>query len=75
MKIHYSKDANAIYIKLKNAEVFETDSITENLILDYDKSGKVIGIEILSADINADLNELVVQTFNQIKIENNQQTV
>lgn len=53
MKVTYDKDADAAYIYLKDkiekGEVKKTISLKENIILDYDKNKKLIGIEILSA--------------------------
>jgi len=53
MKMSYDKEIDAAYIYLKDkilaGEVAETVSLAENINLDYDKSKKLIGIEILSA--------------------------
>ena len=47
MKIRYDQDADAMYVKLKEGEISETKEIDDNTILDYDKSGNVIGVELL----------------------------
>jgi len=47
MKITYDNEADALYIKLKESEVHKTKEVDENTILDYDKNGDLIGIEIL----------------------------
>ncbi|HZX19513.1 MAG TPA: DUF2283 domain-containing protein [archaeon] len=49
MKVSYDKQANALYIKFSNAKYFESDEIKEGMVLDKDKNGKVIGLEILDA--------------------------
>ena len=53
MKATYDKEADAAYIYLKEnigkGEIKSTISMNENIILDFDKDKKLIGIEILSA--------------------------
>ena len=49
MKMNYDPEANALYIKLKNAKIEESDEISEGLIVDYDIENKPVGIEILDA--------------------------
>ena len=47
MKITYDKDADAMYIKLKDDEIVNTKEIDRNTIIDLNKKGEIIGIEIL----------------------------
>lgn len=48
MRVEYDSQANALYIYLQeNRRVAQTREIEDGLIVDLDKSGKVIGIEIL----------------------------
>lgn len=49
MKIEYDKDTDALYIRLQEKDVDRTLEIEEGLNLDLDKSGKMIGIEVLDA--------------------------
>ncbi|MBS3151072.1 DUF2283 domain-containing protein [Candidatus Woesearchaeota archaeon] len=53
MKLEYDKEADAayIYIKypIKEGEAEKTIELNEDLIVDFDKDGKLIGIEILNA--------------------------
>lgn len=53
MKATYDKDADAAYIYVKDTvakgEIKNTISLNENIILDFDKQQKLVGIEILSA--------------------------
>lgn len=45
VEISYDEEAGAVYIKLLNREVKET--VSKTVLLDLDKDGKIIGIEIL----------------------------
>ncbi len=49
MKFHYDKSADALYIRLNSKRYVESDEVSPGLILDYDKSGNIIGIEVLEA--------------------------
>ncbi|MBI2655201.1 DUF2283 domain-containing protein [Candidatus Woesearchaeota archaeon] len=47
MKIKYDSDADAMYLTLKRDKAASTKEIDENTILDFDKNGEVIRVEIL----------------------------
>ena len=47
MKIKYDPDADAMYLTLRKDKVASTKEIDENTIIDFNKSGQVIGVEIL----------------------------
>lgn len=49
MKIQYDNVADAMYIYLKKGKVAKTAKMAGRLLVDLDRSGKVIGIEILNA--------------------------
>ena len=49
MKIKYDKKADAVYIRFNDQKYFESDEVKEGVIFDYDKKGRIIGIEVLDA--------------------------
>ncbi len=49
MVIRYNKEVDAIYIRFSEAKVAESDEEKPGIVLDYDESGNIIGIEILNA--------------------------
>lgn len=49
MKITYDKFANAAYIYISNKKFGRTIPVTDTIILDLDKKGGLIGVEILEA--------------------------
>ena len=53
MKFEYDKSVDAAYIYLEDSiadgEVDKTIELNNNIILDFDKEGKLLGVEILSA--------------------------
>ena len=51
MKISIDKEADAIYISLTDARVSESEEVAPGVIVDYDKKGEVVAIEILKRTI------------------------
>lgn len=69
MRMHYSRDADAIYIRLKENDIYNTDEVTEDIVMDFDDKGNVIGIEILSVSEKVDVRELIVQSFDKVMVD------
>lgn len=59
MKIEYSKDVDALYIKLREAKISDSMDIEEGVTIDVDEKGHIIGIEILDASEKIGFSELV----------------
>ena len=49
MKIEYDNEIDALYIRLQEKFVDHTLEIEEGLNIDFDESGKMIGLEVLDA--------------------------
>ena len=49
MDISYDKEADAVYIKLKNGAFAKNKKINDFTILDLDKENNVLGLELLEA--------------------------
>jgi len=49
MKINYDKNADAVYIRLGQGKVVKTIKMTNRLIVDIDRAGRILGLEILDA--------------------------
>lgn len=62
MKIRYSHEADALYIRFKNTKIENTDELTEDIIVDYDKDGNIVGIEVLDASQYVDIKNINVST-------------
>lgn len=52
MRVNYDKKSDAFYIRFSEEPCFESDEIKEGFVVDYDKKGKVVGLEILDASEN-----------------------
>ena len=53
MRFEYDKESDAAYIYLEDSiedgEAEKTIELNDNIIVDFDKNGKLLGIEILDA--------------------------
>ena len=49
MKFHYDKKTDSVYIRLSDSAYSESDEVSAGIILDHDKVGRLIGIEVLNA--------------------------
>ena len=49
MKVIYDKDTDTLSIILRAGKVAESDEARPGLILDYDKSGRLLSLELLDA--------------------------
>ncbi len=70
MKIKYYKDTDTLYIDLSSKTSVRSDEIAEGIVIDYDKDGNLVGIDIDNATKKMDLSELVLSKipFNTQKI-------
>jgi len=66
-KVSYDKDANACYISIKKDKVEISESVKPRLIVDKNKSGEIVWLEILSANKHMSLIEKLL--LSQEKIE------
>ena len=51
MKVTYDPEVDVLRILLSNAPIEESDEDKPGVILDYDKDGNIVGLEILDASI------------------------
>ncbi|MBE0512494.1 DUF2283 domain-containing protein [Candidatus Bathyarchaeota archaeon] len=67
MRVQYDAKADAMYIWLRKTKYEISEELAENVILDLDKRGRIIGIEILDASKNLG-KELVNKILNTEKL-------
>ncbi|KNY19481.1 DUF2283 domain-containing protein [Methylobacterium sp. ARG-1] len=47
MKVRYDSEADALYLRLADAPVTESEEVRPGIVLDFDAAGGVVAIEIL----------------------------
>ena len=69
MRIEYDKEADALYIQLREATVDDNIDIEEGVTVDLDEKRHIVGIEILDASKRLSLEDLVNITVQNLPIE------
>ena len=69
MRIEYDKEANALYIQLREASVEDNIDIEEGVTVDLDEKRHIVGIEILDASKKLSLEDLVNITIQNLPLE------
>lgn len=69
MKIEYSREVDALYIKLRDAKIADSIDIEEGVTVDLDEGRHIVGIEILDASERLEPSELLNITIENIPIE------
>ena len=47
MKLHVDKEANALYLRLDDSTIVESDEVSPGVVLDYNESNELVGVEML----------------------------
>ena len=47
MKLKVDEKADALYLRLNEAAIVESEEVQPGVILDYDEEGQVVGVELL----------------------------
>ena len=58
MKVTFDEASDALYVRLDDTPVMESETITPGVILDYDEKDQVVGVEILGVVNRIDPGEL-----------------
>jgi len=69
LKIEYDKEADALYIQLREASVEDNIDIEEGVTVDLDEKRHIVGIEILDASKKLSLEDLVNITIQNLPVE------
>jgi uncharacterized protein YuzE len=60
MQLKYYPETDSLYIDLSHRASVESREISEGVVLDYDDSGHVVGIDIDNASSKVEMHELLV---------------
>ncbi len=47
MKLYVDKEADALYLRLDDSDILESEEVSAGVVLDYNKSKDVVGVEML----------------------------
>ena len=65
-KISFDPQSDSVYVKIKDGE-YDYSNEKDNLVLDYDKNGNLLWIEILDISKNEDILKSLIYSW---KIKN-----
>jgi len=58
MKVHFDEKADAVYLRLDNSKIIESEEVKPGIILDFDENNQVVGIELLRIKGRVPLSDL-----------------
>ncbi len=47
MRVHFDEKADAVYIRLDESKIVESQEVQPGIVLDFNEQNQVVGIEIL----------------------------
>ena len=47
MKLNVDKEADALYLRLDDSTIVESEEVSPGVVLDYNESNEVVGVEML----------------------------
>lgn len=59
MRAIYDREANALFVRLSDGKIVESEEMRPGLIIDFDSEGKIVGFEMLNARMQLPLDALV----------------
>ena len=67
MKVIYDPSTDTLSIIFRDEHVAESDELREGLILDYDRNGRIVSIELLDASENVSEPRGVIYELKEMK--------
>ena len=58
MKVKVDRQADALYIRLDESRIVESEDVQPGVIFDYDQNDRVVGIEVLNISSRAEPDQL-----------------
>lgn len=66
MKLRIDREDDALYFRLTEEEIFESEEVQPGVILDFDANGNVVGVEMLNLSARAEPEKLRVLQFETV---------
>ena len=49
MRVHFDQESDAIYFRLDDSKIVESEEVKPGIVLDFNEQNQVVGVEILNA--------------------------
>lgn len=66
MKLNVDKDADALYLRLDDSPIIESEEVSPGVVLDYNASNEVVGVEMLQLSKRSSAPDLSSLQFESI---------
>jgi len=66
MRLKVDKESDALYFRLDESSIVESEEVQPGVVLDFNAEGKVVGIEMLNLSQRADLKQLNVLQYETV---------
>jgi uncharacterized protein YuzE len=63
MKLNYYPETDSLYIDLSEKPSAESREVSEGIVLDYDATGNLVGIDIDNASTKVELEKLILSNL------------
>lgn len=63
MRVQFDEKADAIYLRLDESQVVESEEVHPGIILDFNENNEVVGVEVLRLKNRIPLNTLKQMQF------------
>jgi len=63
MRLRVDKESDALYLRLDESDIIESEEVEPGIILDFNESGSVVGVEILNISKRVDPAQLRILQF------------
>ena len=67
MKLNYYPETDSLYIDMSDRPSAESKVISDGVVLDYDKDGHLVGIDLDNASRIVNLKELILNKLPMLK--------
>jgi uncharacterized protein YuzE len=66
MKLKIDKENDALYFRLDETAIVESEQVQPGIILDFDANGRVVGVEMLQLSLRTEPEKLRVLQFETV---------
>jgi len=66
MRLKIDKENDALYFRLDETEIVESEEVQPGVILDFDEKGQVVGIELLALSTRTNPEKLRILQFETV---------
>ena len=63
MRVHFDEKADAIYLRLDESKILDSEEVYPGVILDFNESDEVVGVEVLRVKNRIPLADLKQMQF------------